>query len=71
MYESFLRKFDGDFQFDRKWELIEWQNVELESVNCIYSQKRYDFWIFQHPQNVKTYLGQSADYVFLLFDIAV
>ena len=36
IYESFLRKFDGDFEFVRIRERFELRGFELERVNCIY-----------------------------------
>jgi len=33
-YESFLRKFDGDFEFVRIKERFELRRFELERVNC-------------------------------------
>ena len=35
IYESFLRKFDGDFEFVRIRERFELRGFELERVNCI------------------------------------
>jgi len=34
IYESLLRKFDGDLDFVRIKERFELQKVELEKVNC-------------------------------------
>jgi len=33
IYESFLRKFDGDSEFDRIRESIELRSVEIERVS--------------------------------------
>jgi len=35
IYESFLRKFDGDSEFDRIRESIELRSVKIETVNHI------------------------------------
>ena len=38
IYESCLRKFDGDFEFVRIKERFELRRFEIERVNCSYEQ---------------------------------
>ena len=42
-YKSFLRKFHGDFEFDRIMEVFELRRFELERLYCINYKDDFTF----------------------------